>query len=155
MKRKVLLFFFLLFLFYTRNQIIDMSVYQSDTKEIEVKGEVQKPGVYEVAYDATIEEVLQECGGTLEQADLSRINQTMRLPDQSVLVVPKVQEQQLISINQATKEELMTLSGVGESTAQRIIEYRQDHSFQTIEDIMNVKGIKEKLFEKIKDFICL
>jgi len=57
-----------------------------------------------------------------------------------------------VSINGGSKEELMTLSGVGESTAQKIIDGRP---FETIEDILNVKGIGEASFEKIKDDICL
>ena len=61
-----------------------------------------------------------------------------------------------ININRATKEELMTLPGVGESRADSIIKYReQQGAFQSIEDIMQVSGIKEALFEKIKDLITV
>lgn len=58
-----------------------------------------------------------------------------------------------ISINTATKEELMTLSGIGESKADAIIEYRKNKQFETIEEIKEVSGIGDSLFEKIKDFI--
>jgi len=58
-----------------------------------------------------------------------------------------------ININTATKEELMTLKGVGEATAENIIEYRKANKFKTIEDIKNVKGIGDKKFEAIKDDI--
>lgn len=62
----------------------------------------------------------------------------------------------LISINTATKEELMTLTGIGEAKAIAIINYRNEHGlFNSIEDIKNVTGIGEKMFEKIKDFITL
>lgn len=62
----------------------------------------------------------------------------------------------LISINSATKEELQTISGIGESKALSIIKYREDNGpFNTIEDIMNVSGIGNSLFEKIKDYITL
>ena len=57
-----------------------------------------------------------------------------------------------VSINSGSKEELMTLSGVGESTAQKIIDGRP---FETLEDIMNISGIGDATFEKIKDDICL
>ncbi len=61
-----------------------------------------------------------------------------------------------VSINTATKEELMTLSGVGESKANAIISYRQDNgNFNTLEDIKNVSGIGDALYEKIKDNISL
>lgn len=65
-------------------------------------------------------------------------------------------EQQKVNINTATIQELTTLTGVGESKAQAIIQYREDNGkFIKIEDIMNVSGIGEKAFEKIKDFITV
>lgn len=60
-----------------------------------------------------------------------------------------------ISINTASKEELMTLSGVGEKTAEKIIEYRSTQKFETIEDLKNVSGIGDSIFEKIKDLITV
>lgn len=60
-----------------------------------------------------------------------------------------------ININTATKEELMTLNGVGESKALSIIEYRNQNSFKTIEEIMNISGIGEAVFAKIKDNITI
>ncbi len=61
-----------------------------------------------------------------------------------------------ININTATKEELMTLSGIGESKAIAIIEYRTNNGlFQSIEDIKNVSGIGDSAFEKIKDYITI
>lgn len=62
----------------------------------------------------------------------------------------------LVSINNATKEELMTLSGIGESKANNIISYRNEvGNFKTIEEIKNVKGIGDSIFEKIKENITL
>ena len=61
-----------------------------------------------------------------------------------------------VSLNSATKEELMTLPGIGESKANLIIEYRENNNgFKTIEEIMNVKGIGKSMFEKIKGYIIL
>ena len=61
-----------------------------------------------------------------------------------------------ININTAGLEELMMLKGVGESRARAIIEYREQHgSFETPEDIMNISGIKEGVFSKIKDQIAV
>ena len=65
-------------------------------------------------------------------------------------------KENLISINTATKEELMTLSGIGESKAEAIITYREKNDgFKAIEDIMNVSGIGETAFEKIKEQITV
>ena len=65
-------------------------------------------------------------------------------------------DSKLININTATKEELMSLSGVGESKASLIIKYRETNgAFSSIEEIMNITGIKEGLFNKVKDSICV
>lgn len=60
-----------------------------------------------------------------------------------------------ISINTASKKELMTLTGIGESKAEKIIEYRNNNKFTDISEIKNVKGIGESIFEKIKDNITI
>ncbi len=65
-------------------------------------------------------------------------------------------EGKVININIATKEELMALPGIGETMAERIITYRRDHNgFKKIEDIMKVKGIGKKKFEKLKKYITV
>lgn len=66
-----------------------------------------------------------------------------------------VEETNKISLNKATKEELMTLKNIGSTKADAIIEYREDHEFKTIEELMNVKGIGQATFEKIKDNITI
>ena len=58
-----------------------------------------------------------------------------------------------IDINKANIEQLHSLKGIGHSKAAAIIEYRKQHPFTKIEDIMKVKGIGKKLFEKIKEEI--
>lgn len=70
---------------------------------------------------------------------------------------PKKQLKQpsIININVASVQDFMQLPGIGPSTAEKIIEYRRQHSFATIEDIMNVKGIGEKKFEKMKPYLRL
>ena len=68
---------------------------------------------------------------------------------------PPVRSSSLININTATREELMTLDGVGEKTADAIIAYREIAPFESVEELMEVKGIGEKKFAAVKDDICV
>lgn len=68
----------------------------------------------------------------------------------------KEQNDSLVSINEGTKEQLMTLPGIGESKANNIIKYREQHgNFENLEDIKKVSGIGESAYSKIKDLIKL
>ena len=69
-------------------------------------------------------------------------------------ITTQPKENKKININTASLEELITLNGLGEAKAKSIIEYRTNTSlFNTIEDLLNVKGIGQKIFDGIKDFI--
>ena len=69
---------------------------------------------------------------------------------------PNDKSNDLVNINTATKEELDTLPGVGPATAEKILNYRQEHgNFQSIEDLKNVKGIGEAKFNKLQDKISI
>lgn len=134
---------------------IDMQNYYSDLKKIEVKGAVKNPGVYYLDWNATIEEAIQQAGGLLSNADTSSLNLSKNVENEGVVVINTQKEKTCVSINSATLEELDTLSGIGPSIAQRIIDYRQHSSFSSLEELMSIKGIKQKLYDKIKDNICL
>lgn len=129
-----------------------------------VCGAVNREGVYELPSGSRIYEAIEIAGGFREDADTNAVNQAEVLEDEEKLYVPVIGEEvsdvseddDKININKASKEELMTLPGVGESRADSIIKYREDvGAFQSIEDIMQVSGIKEGLFEKIKDLITV
>lgn len=129
-----------------------------DTIEAEIKGEVQNPGVYTLKYGATIQDLIQAAGGETKIADLSALPQLESLENGQVIVVGKTQldgTSPLISINSASEDELMTLPGIGPAMAKRIIEYRTTQPFQTLEQLMEVKGIGEKKFADLQEFICL
>lgn len=139
-----------------------------------VCGAVNSPGVYELEDGARIYEAIVCAGGLRDDADKNYVNQAQILSDGEQIYIPTEEEaaqEHLISkteqvsdttvdgrvdINTATKEELMTLSGIGESRAESILAYRQIHGmFQDIEELMNVEGIKEGIFQKIKDSITV
>lgn len=139
---------------------------------IHVCGEVKKPGVYVFSAPPRASEAVERAGGFTKKADTDCINQAETVSDGTQLKIPpragkaagKGKKQVLpdkdrtdkVNINTASKEELMTLSGIGESKASQILSYREEAgAFRAIEDIMKISGIKEGVFGKIKDKITV
>ena len=91
----------------------------------------------------------------LEQKDVSEKGLEEKKNNKASNSKTKITPVGKISINTATKEELMTLPGIGASKAEKIIEYRNKTKFNEISDIKNVKGIGDSIFEKIKDNITI
>ena len=114
---------------------------------IYVEGEYTKKLSF--SYKPQIKDVLNE----LQVENIYHFEETTQLASESVLYLPYGEH--LISLNQASLEELMTLKGIGEKTAQKIIDYRQETPFKTIEDITNISGIGEKMYLKVREFLCL
>lgn len=126
-----------------------------------VCGAVKNPGVYELSPDSRVQDAISMAGGFLKRADTTGINLAALVEDEMQLQVPEIQKQgaqgsDKVNLNTADKEQLMTLPGVGESKAESILQYREKNGrFRKIEDIMQINGIKEGLFEKIKDSITV
>jgi competence protein ComEA len=142
---------------------------------VEIKGEVKKPDVYTLNENAIIKELIEEAGGLTENADLSNINRAKKLQNHELVYIANKNDitkdskntnsesntsnsqgisNNIVNINTATIEQLKTLNGVGDSKAKSIIEYReQNGGFKSKEDIKNVTGIGEKMFERIKEQI--
>lgn len=125
-------------------------------------GQVMNPGVYTLPEGSRVEDAIICAGGTLEEADLSQINLARCIKEEEqITIYSKGEEINLpaddkVHINFATKEQLMTLSGIGESRALEIIAYREEHGgFQSKEELMNISGIKERTYNKIKDEIIV
>ena len=135
-----------------------------------VCGKVNFPGVYKLEEGSRVYEAIEAAGGALEEADLDSVNQAELLTDgQQIKIYSKEEISQgtavnnesslnvssgKVNINTADKNLLMTLPGIGESRAGDIIRYRDEHGlFSSIDDIKNISGIKDKMFEKIKDYI--
>ena len=125
---------------------------------VSIKGAVEKEETITLKQYATVQEAIDQVE-LKENADISSLNPNMILKDADVLSIPyqtNAGEVPRISINHATRDELQQLDGIGPSTADAIIQYREEHGlYQTIEDVMNVKGIGNAKFEKIKEKITL
>ena len=135
----------------------DLNAIRSQTIKVTIEGEVINAGEIEMPLYATVQDAL-DIAGVTDQSDISGLNPMTVLTDHDVLFIPAVNENtaEKISINTATAEELCSLPGIGESTALKIILYREEEGmFQTLEELMNVKGIGEAKFEKLKELIRL
>ena len=144
---------------------------------VHVCGEVANPGIYELPAGSRIYEAVKAAGGFTENAAEESVNLASPIEDGVQIRIYSKDEAEtlaagaapfdgfeasgegkepVVNLNTATKEELMTLSGIGESRAEDIIRYREENGgFQNIEDIMKVSGIKDAAFQKIKDRITV
>ena len=143
---------------------------------IYVSGEVNNPGIVTIESDKRLYDAVEKLGGVTQNADLNRINLALKINDEEHYIIPKIGEDNIISqdisvnnidtikneqtskinINTATIEELDNLPGVGEATANKILNYREENGmFKSIEEIKNVNGIGEKKYIDIKDKICI
>jgi competence protein ComEA len=135
--------------------------------KVYICGEVIHEGVYKLEEGARVCDALKLAGGLKESAAKTIINLARYLVDGEMIYFPSKNEVEsgkysiasknsLININYGTKDELMTLPGIGEAKADDIINYRESNGlFDNIEDIKQVDGIKEALYGKIKDLITI
>ena len=146
---------------------------------VDVDGAVASPGVYRLQDGARVSQAIDAAGGLTAEADVTGLNRASKVTDGQKIYVPTVGEQQaalaaggadsgaspasgagalsgLVNINTASADELQTLSGIGPSMAQSIIDERtKNGAFTSVDDLMRVSGIGEKKFAKIKDCICV
>lgn len=134
---------------------------------VHICGAINQPGVYTVPEGSRLYEVIAQAGGLKEEAVTESVNQARILSDGEQIYIPTVEEsnsltgdsnvsQGKVNLNTASKEELMTLTGIGESKAESIISYREEHGrFQSIEELMQIRGIKEGVYLKIQDKITV
>ncbi|MDO5037193.1 MAG: helix-hairpin-helix domain-containing protein [Tissierellia bacterium] len=138
---------------------------------VHISGAVESPGLLELPQGSRLADGIEACGGALEEADLDRVNLAQVLLDEERIHIPRQGEdlqklpqmvegtspggQALVSLNRGTKEELMTLPGIGDKTADKIIDYRSRQPFRALEDLQEVPGIGQKTFEDLADKIRL
>lgn len=170
----------------TTNTAVENSnetVEENNTIVVHITGEVNYPGVVVLKEGARVVDAIEAGGGETDEADLSSLNLAYMLSDGEKIYVPNKEEtsqereyitsakadsEQLengakstgtnlkININTAKQEELTQITGVGESTAKKIIEYRtQNGKFKSIEDIKNIPGIGDSKFNAMKEEITV
>lgn len=148
------------------DQAQELDVPVDTTAIIDVKGQVNKPGVYEMDIESRVNEVIEKAGGFTKDADQTQVNLAQKVQDEMVIHIPKTGETAVqapgeasdgsgkIRINQATQEEIETLNGIGPSKAEAIIQFREEHGlFKTPEDLLEISGIGEKTLENLLDDI--
>lgn len=147
-----------------------------------VCGEVNNPGVYELSSGSIVNDAVEMAGGFTQAAQVNRINLVYIIESNVTIYIPGTDDdlepnefirpedqtiwggqtmqtelviQSSVNINTASREQLMSLPGIGAVTADAIIEYREQTPFDRVEDIMNVTGIGEAKFNSIRDLICV
>jgi competence protein ComEA len=142
---------------------------------VEMRGEIEDPGVYELSPGARLQDAITAAGGLTEKADLSTVNLARRLRDGELIAIlalpvpgstPMVplpgaaddgradQSRVRININTATAAELEALPGVGEVIAARIVAYREESGpFRSVDDLINVEGISDRAIDKIRELV--
>ncbi len=131
---------------------------------VDVKGEVNKPGVYEMEEEDRVINAIEIAGGFTEEADQTQVNLAQRIQDEMVISVVKegdteaqtlsVNEKDKLHLNQATLEEIEALNGIGPTKAEAIVQYREENGlFKSVEDLLNVSGIGEKMLEAFQEDI--
>lgn len=143
-----------------------------------VSGAVNKPGIVTLNEGERLATAVEKVGGTSKKADLNGINMAIKLQDEEHYIIPKIGDvvkentsqiagddnisedkstnTSQININTASIEELDKLPGVGEATANKIVNHRSENGeFKSVEEIKNVNGIGDKKFEEMKELICV
>lgn len=137
---------------------------EEDVIAVDVSGAVVHPGVYYIPEGSRVCDAVAAAGGFTEDAVSANINQARLLADGEQILVPDTLSAEAraetadgkININRADKETLMTIPGIGEAKAEAILAYREEHgSFRSVESLMEIPGIKEGIYNRISQYVCV
>ena len=160
----------------------EKSVKDIEKMYIHIIGEINNPGVIELAKGSRIVDAIEKAGGVTAKADLGKVNLVFMLSDGQKVRIPSIDDNDKnayvitdsgnniienssynsgtgggkVNLNSATQTELETLTGIGPSLAARILEYRNKiGKFKKVDELKNVKGIGQSKFDDIKDEVVV
>lgn len=157
------------------NTVEETEEVKKEIIKVYVTGEVNSPGVVELEEGARIQDAIEAVGGIKPEANIQDVNLAYEVSDGEKIYIPNLMDSTgevqaesgtstgsnsmsngKVNINKATTAELTSVPGIGESTAEKIVAYRDENGkFKNVEDIKNVSGIGASKYEKIKEYICV
>ncbi|MES9736806.1 helix-hairpin-helix domain-containing protein [Peribacillus frigoritolerans] len=160
-------------------QSVNESAAEPEIIKVDVKGAVKSPGIFTAQAGDRVIDLISSAGSFTEKADTDKVNFAQIIEDQMVIYVPEIGEEDkgnleniqvgtsgdavtkgtsggLVNLNTATKEDLQTLTGIGPSKAEAILEYRETvGKFKEVDELKQVTGIGDKTFERLRDSISV
>ncbi|MCP1494052.1 competence protein ComEA [Peribacillus frigoritolerans] len=160
-------------------QSVNESAAEPEIIKVDVKGAVKSPGIFTAQAGDRVIDLISSAGSFTEKADTDKVNFAQIIEDQMVIYVPEIGEEDkgnleniqvgtsgdavtkgtsggLVNLNTATKEDLQTLTGIGPSKADAILEYRETvGKFKEVDELKQVTGIGDKTFERLRDSISV
>ncbi|QNK48087.1 helix-hairpin-helix domain-containing protein [Brevibacterium sp. PAMC23299] len=160
-------------------QSINESAAEPEIIKVDVKGAVKSPGIFTAQAGDRVIDLISAAGSFTEKADTDKVNFAQIIEDQMVIYVPEIGEEDkgdleniqvgtsgdaitkgtsggLVNLNTATQEDLQTLTGIGPSKANAILEYRETiGKFKEVDELKQVTGIGDKTFERLRDSISV
>lgn len=160
-------------------QSVNESAAEPEIIKVDVKGAVKSPGIFTAQAGDRVIDLISAAGSFTEKADTDKVNFAQIIEDQMVIYVPEIGEEDkgnleniqvgtsgdavtkgtsggLVNLNAATQEDLQTLTGIGPSKADAILEYRETvGKFKEVDELKQVTGIGDKTFERLRDSISV
>ena len=160
-------------------QSVNESAAEAEIIKVDVKGAVKSPGIFTAQAGDRVIDLISAAGSFTDKADTDKVNFAQIVEDQMVIYVPEIGEEDkgnleniqvgssgdavtkgmsggLVNLNTATLEDLETLTGIGPSKANAILEYRETvGKFKEVDELKKVTGIGDKTFERLRDSISV
>ncbi len=145
----------------TTNNLHPQTKQKEKTIIVQLSGAIKNPGIYKINANLRVYEAIDLSGGFQKNADIEKVNLVKICKDGQKIHVPflktKNQNSNIkISLNSGTEADLLSIPGIGQQTANKIIQYRlKNKGFNSVEELSNIKGISKNKFKKIKEYFSL